>query len=81
MITLLGNDGWIFYKNLVYCHIQKQEKHFGRFFSAPISRVWLIPKGLFSDAYFSWFLILFVEKMMIFFLVNDPSDKYFGLIS
>ena len=32
MITLLNNFRWIFCKNLVYCHIQKQEKRFGRFF-------------------------------------------------
>lgn len=31
MITLLNNFRWIFYKNLVYCPIQMQEKHFGRF--------------------------------------------------
>ncbi len=81
MITLLNNFRWIFCKNLVYCHIQKQEKHFSRFCSCSDFRVWIIPKGLVLDAYFSWFLILFVEKMMIFFLVNDPSDKYLGLIS
>jgi hypothetical protein len=37
MITLLNNLSWILSKNLVYGHIQKQEKALGRFFLALIS--------------------------------------------